>query len=212
MSFQVVSSSLLTHYLVVWSLSRSTNKPQSERESKTMTTNNTRAASLANAKTRTIEAVDALSAHLLRLRGDVEAIQTVESAEAVCASVKQALSLHTTMSMSARYVRQTILRPGKTSAEALLRRGDPAGVIAELFVIVPHREEGQVYVQHDDKKAIDKIVWSCWPTVYSKYGVDLPEGSADALARAWKAYLRANGGLAFCRVAGEYAAIARAGR
>lgn len=184
-----------------------------------MTTNNTRAQSLANAKTRTIEAVDALSAHLVKVRGDVEAIQTVESAQAVCASVKQALSLHTSMSMAARYVRQTVQRPGKTAAEAQIRRGDPAGVIAELFVITPGREEGQVYVQHDNKKAIDKIVWACWPTVHQKYdlpdygeGGGIPEGCAEALHAAWKAYLRANGGSAFCRVAYDYAAIARAGR
>lgn len=185
-----------------------------------MTTNNTRAQSLANAKARTIAAVNALSAHLTKLRGDVEAVQTVESAQAVCASVKQALSLHTTMSMAARYVRQTIQRPGKTAAEAQIRRGDPAGVIAELFVITPGREEGQVYVQHDNKKAIDKIVWACWPTVHQKYdlpdyaegGIGIPEGCAEALNQAWRAYLRANGGSAFCRVAYDYAAIARAGR
>lgn len=159
-----------------------------------MTTNNTRAASLANAKTRTIAAVDALSAHLLRLRSDVEAIQTIESAEAVCASVKKSLSLHTSMSMAARYVRQTVQRPGKTAAEAQIRRGDPAGVVAELFVITSLADHpAKVAMCTSD---VDAVVRLCWPAVCRKY--DLPEGHPipancrSALSSAWAAYAERN--------------------
>ena len=153
----------------------------------------TRAQSLANAKTRTIAAVDALSAHLVKLRSDVEAIQTVESAQAVCASVKQALALHTTMSMAARYVRQTVQRPGKTAIEAQLLRNDPAGVVAELFVITSLKD-------HDAKVDfgdVDAVVRLCWPAICSKY--DLPEGHPipancrSALSSAWSAYGERNG-------------------
>lgn len=175
-----------------------------------MTTNNTRAQSLAAAKTRTVAAVDALSAHLVKLRSDVEAVQTVESAEAVCASVKQALSLHTTMSMAARYVRQTVQRPGKTAAEAQIRRGDPAGVVAELFVITAHWQDKstKMHVPAHSPLAMDAIRL-CWPAIRRKYNLPadatIPEGCAAALRKAWDAHTAKHGHSGSCYVADAYA-------
>jgi hypothetical protein len=156
----------------------------------------TRERSLANAKTRTVEALDALTAHLAQLRSDVEAVQTTESAEAVCASVKQALSLHTAMSMAARYVKQTVQRPGKTAIEAQLLRGDPAGVIAELFVITQLKDH-PAKVDEGNTRAVDAVVRLCWPTICSKYdlpeGHPIPAGCAAALCGAWRAFGERNG-------------------
>lgn len=156
----------------------------------------TRERSLANAKTRTVDALDALAAHLTKLRSDVEAVQTVESAEAVCASVKKALSLHTAMSMAARYTRQTVQRPGKTSIEAQLLRGDPAGVIAELFVVTQMKDH-PAKVDEGNTRAVDEVVRLCWPTVCRKYdlpeGHPIPSGCAAALRGAWRAFGERNG-------------------
>lgn len=170
----------------------------------------TRAKSLAAAKTRTLAAVDALSAHLAQLRSDVEAVQTTESAEAVCASVKQALSLHTAMSMAARYVKQTVQRPGKTAIEAQLLRNDPAGVIAELFVITS-------LVDHPAKVAmctsdVDAVVRLCWPAVCRKYdlpeGHPIPAGCRASLGNAWRAFGERNGTAThICHVHFTYASV-----
>lgn len=143
------------------------------------------------------------------------AVSALADSDAVSAedAIRAAKAKLTAAAVAARRLTATVhrvQRPGKTSIEAQLLRNDPAGVVAELFVITAHWQDKstKMHVPAHSPLAMDAIRL-CWPAIRRKYNLPadamIPEGCAAALCRAWDAHTAKHGHSGSCYVADAYA-------